>query len=79
MVKKLQKRLQQKREHITRIREQETQEEKKMRQKKDQLLHSRTREKKSAIIQSMEELVHSFEMKVKEGPSYVCTCCHRLL
>ena len=32
-----------------------------------------------ASTQSIEEVSYSFAAAVKDGPDYVCTCCHRLM
>ena len=35
--------------------------------------------KRRALIVPMEKCIRNFHSKVKQGPEFVCTCCHRLM
>ena len=32
-----------------------------------------------ALVVSMEKYITDFQSKIKQGPEFVCTCCHRLM
>ena len=34
---------------------------------------------KRALLVPMEKCVADFQVKVKQGPEFVCTCCHRMM
>ncbi len=35
--------------------------------------------KSRALIVPMEKYTNDFRSKIKQGPEYVCTCCHHLM
>ena len=35
--------------------------------------------KKRALVVPMEKCIADFQSKVKQGPEFVCTCCHRMM
>ena len=34
---------------------------------------------KRALVVPMEKCIADFQSKVKQGPEFVCTCCHRMM
>ena len=35
--------------------------------------------KKRALVVPMEKCIADFHSKIKQGPEFVCTCCHRMM
>ena len=45
------------------------------RQEKNRARMSKSR----TLVVPMEKYINGFHSKIKQGPEYVCTCCHRLM
>ena len=56
----------------------DTQEARDIRQKNTQE-HKRQRTEERSRVQTVQNVSNLFSSAVKEGPDYVCTCCHRLM
>jgi hypothetical protein len=56
-------------------RKSETTAETRQRREKNQTYMAKTR----ALVVPMEKYISNFHSKIKQGPEFVCTCCHRLM
>ena len=56
-------------------RESETAVETAQRRKQDRACKAKRR----ALVVPIEKYITNFQSKVKQGPEFVCTCCHRLM
>jgi DNA replication protein DnaC len=62
-----------------RKRDSETEEATKKRKMQDSTATQQQRIKQQSAVQSIQEVSQVFISAVKEGPDYICACCHRLM
>ena len=72
-------RQQQTREHMASMRASETSEQTVHRREKDRSNKASTRATKKASNVSVQQAIMSFHADIKNGPDFVCSCCHRLM
>ena len=72
-------RQQQNKEHMASVRAAESSEQTLQRQQHDREYKASVRAAKKANDVSIEQAIVSFHSDVKNGPDFVCTCCHRLM
>jgi hypothetical protein len=62
-----------------RKRDSQTPEERDLQQLQQTEAKRQHRSRKASVPQSVQDASHSFLLAVREGPDYICTCCHRLM
>ena len=72
-------RQQQSRKHMASLRASETSEQTLHRKEQDRKHKATTRAAKKASDVSVQQAIVSFHSDIKNGPDFVCTCCHRLM
>ena len=64
---------------VFRKRELETEEASEKRRELESTVKKQRRNRQNSSAQSIEEISQLFMSATKEGPDYICTCCHRLM